>query len=118
MLRMYQLERLAAVFVATVLYAGLPVQRGAAQTPPVDCKSIAPKNGTSCIQTTTITKPVTATDGTTVPQTNYYSTIIDDDYELARAQLGNWNRWQTSISAANESPAQRSTPSPAAALFA
>ena len=69
MLRICQLHQLTAVFVGTVLYAGLPVYHGAAQTPPVDCKSIAPKTGTSCNQTTSITKPVTATDGTTVPQT-------------------------------------------------
>jgi hypothetical protein len=92
MLRIYQLQRLTAAFVATVLCAGLPVQRGAAQTPPVDCKSIAPKNGTSCNQTITITKPVTATDGTTVPQTTtiQQSSTTTTSYGTTTWQGLNW----------------------------
>jgi hypothetical protein len=66
--------------------------RGAAQTPPVDCKSIASKNGTSCNQTTTITKPVTATDGTTVPQTTtvQQSSTTTTSYGTTSWQGLNW----------------------------
>jgi hypothetical protein len=59
MLWKYQLRRFTAVLVATVLCAGVPVQRAVAQTLAAKCDTtkIDPNNPTSCKQTLSITKP-------------------------------------------------------------
>jgi hypothetical protein len=68
MLRIYQLQRSTAVFVATVFYAGLLVEVAGAQTPTGCNPTITGPNGT-CSSSTTVTKPVPAADGTTVAKT-------------------------------------------------
>jgi hypothetical protein len=89
MLGIYQLRQLTAAFIAAVLCAGVPVQRAAAATP--DCTSITPTNGTSCNQTTTITKPVTA-NGATAPQTTtiQQSSTTTTSYGTTTWQGLNW----------------------------